>query len=63
VRALNSPITIGRVTTTPTVQSGIAGDVFVPGDDDYDGARHAFDLAVDRRAASTQPADPAATIT
>src|SRR5919112_1593881 len=45
---MNSSNTMTRRTSQP-LQSTIAGDVFVPGEDGYDEARRAFDLTVDLR--------------
>src|SRR5262249_26642760 len=38
--------------TTGTLQASITGDVFVPGDDGYDEARRAWNLATDQRPAA-----------
>src|SRR5918996_5429415 len=42
--------------------SSLAGNVFVPGDDGYDEARRAFDLAADQRPAMVVAAESAADV-
>jgi FAD/FMN-containing dehydrogenase len=58
---MNTSHTIAR-RTSQALQSTIAGDVFVPGDDGYDEARRAFDLAVDQRPSVVVLAESAADV-
>ena len=47
---MNSSNTVTRA-RRETLEAMVAGDVFVPGDDGYDQARRAWDLAADQRPA------------
>jgi FAD/FMN-containing dehydrogenase len=58
---MNTSHTIAR-RTSQALQSTIAGDVFVPGDDGHDEARRAFDLAVDQRPSVVVLAESAADV-
>ena len=55
-----------RTITRPsleTLKSMIGGDVLVPGDDGYDGARRPWDLAVDQRPAAVVLAESVVDVT
>ena len=58
---MNSPIAITR-RSVETLQTAIAGDVFVPGDRGYDEARQAWNLTADQRPAVVVFAESAADV-
>jgi FAD/FMN-containing dehydrogenase len=62
MRVRDRALTLWTMSASNTLQSGVDGAVFVPGDDSYDAARHGWNLAVDRRPAAVVVAESTADV-